>query len=137
MLMGELATIVKYRLPIKVVIMKNNSFGMIKWEQIAFEGNPQYGVDLQPIDFAAVARACGAKGYTVDDPEQVGAVLREAFASEGPAVVEAVIDPYEPPLPGKINSDQAWQFTKSMARGQKDRMEIIKTVIENKIREVV
>lgn len=137
MLMGELATIVKYRLPVKVVIIKNNSFGMIKWEQIAFEGNPQYGVDLQPIDFVAVARACGAKGYSVDDPARVGSVLREAFTYDGPAVVEALVDPYEPPLPGKISSDQAWQFTKSMARGQKDRMDILKTVLENKIREIV
>ena len=52
MLMGELATVVKYRLPVKIIILKNNLLGMIKWEQIAFEGNPQYGVDLQPIDFA-------------------------------------------------------------------------------------
>ncbi len=137
MLMGELATIVKYRLPIKVIVIKNNSLGMIKWEQIAFEGNPQYGVELQPIDFAAFARACGAAGYSVSDPALVGTVLREAFAHPGPVVVEAVVDPNEPPLPGKITTDQAWQFTKSMARGQKDRLEILKTVFENKIREVV
>jgi pyruvate dehydrogenase (quinone) len=137
MLMGELATIVKYRLPIKVIIIKNNSLGMIKWEQIAFEGNPQYGVELQPIDFAAFARACGAAGYSVSNPSLVSSVLREAFAHPGPAVVEAVVDPHEPPLPGKITTDQAWQFTKALARGQKDRMEILKTVLENKIREVV
>ena len=137
MLMGELATIVKYHLPIKIIVIKNNSLGMIKWEQIAFEGNPQYGVDLHPIDFAAFARACGAVGYSVSDPARVGTVLREAFAQPGPAVVEAVVDPYEPPLPGKITTDQAWQFTKAMARGQKDRLEILKTVFENKIREVV
>ena len=137
MLMGELATIVKYRLPIKIIIIKNNSLGMIKWEQIAFEGNPQYGVDLHPIDFAAFARACGAAGYSVSDPALVGSVLREAFAHPGPAVVEATVDPHEPPLPGKITTDQAWQFTKALARGQKDRLEILKTVFENKIREVV
>jgi pyruvate dehydrogenase (quinone) len=137
MLMGELATIVKYRLPIKVVIIKNNSLGMIKWEQIAFEGNPQYGVELHPIEFAAFARACGAAGYVVSDPALVGSVLREAFAHPGPAVVEAVVDPHEPPLPGKITTDQAWQFTKALARGQKDRVDILKIVFENKIREVV
>jgi pyruvate dehydrogenase (quinone) len=137
MLMGELATIVKYRLPIKVIIIKNNSLGMIKWEQIAFEGNPQYGVELHPIDFAAIARACGIAGYSVSNPALVGSVLREAFANPGPAVVEAVVDPHEPPLPGKITTDQAWQFTKALARGQKDRLDILKTVIENKIREVV
>jgi pyruvate dehydrogenase (quinone) len=55
MLMGELATMVKYQLPIKIVVVKNNVLGMIKWEQLAMEGNPQYGVQLQPIDFAVFA----------------------------------------------------------------------------------
>jgi pyruvate dehydrogenase (quinone) len=137
MLMGELATAVKYQLPIKIIVVKNNSLGMIKWEQIAFEGNPQYGVDLHAIDFASFARACGAIGYSVTDPARVRETLQEAFAQPGPVLIEAVVDPYEPPLPGKITTDQAWQFTKAMARGQKDRLEIVKTVIENKIREVV
>jgi pyruvate dehydrogenase (quinone) len=137
MLMGELATMVKYNLPVKIIIIKNNVLGMIKWEQIAFEGNPQYGVQLHPIDFEAFAKACGAAGYTVEDPKLVGSVLREAFEHPGPAVVQAVVDPNEPPLPGKITTEQAWQFAKALARGQKDRWDIIKTVVENKIREVV
>jgi pyruvate dehydrogenase (quinone) len=137
MLMGELSTMVKYRLPVKIIIIKNNVLGMIKWEQIAFEGNPQYGVQLEPIDFEAFAKCCGAAGYTVDDPKLVGSVLREAFTHPGPAVVQAVVDPNEPPLPGKITTEQAWQFAKALARGQKDRWDIIKTVVENKIREVV
>ena len=137
MLMGELATMVKYHLPVKIIIIKNNVLGMIKWEQIAMEGNPQYGVQLQPIDFAAFAQSCGAAGYTVEDPKLVGSVLREAFEHPGPAVVQAVVDPNEPPLPGKITTEQAWQFAKALARGQKDRWDIIKTVVENKIREVV
>ena len=49
----------KYRLPIKVVIVKNNTLGQIKWERMVFLGNPEFGVDLHPIDFAAIARACG------------------------------------------------------------------------------
>jgi pyruvate dehydrogenase (quinone) len=137
MLMGELATIAKYRLPVKIIVIKNNMLGMIKWEQLAFEGNPQYGVQLHPIDFVAVAQACGVAGYTVDDPHLVKAVLSEAFHHAGPALVEAVVDPNEPPLPGKITTDQAWQFVKALAKGQKDRWEIVKTVVENKIREVV
>ena len=137
MLMGELATLAKYNLPVKVIILKNNVLGMIKWEQIAFEGTPQYGVQLHPIDFEAVAKACGVAGYTVDDPKLVESVLREAFNHPGPAVVQAVVDPNEPPLPGKITTEQAWQFAKALARGQKDGWEIIKTVVENTILEVV
>jgi pyruvate dehydrogenase (quinone) len=137
MLMGDLATVVKYRLPVKVVLIKNNLLGMIKWEQLAFEGNPQYGVQLEPIDFAAFAKACGMPGYRVEEPKSVESVLRQAFSEPGPALVEAVVDPHEPPLPGKITTEQALQFAKALARGQKDRWDIIKTVVENKIREVV
>lgn len=137
MLMGEVATLVKYNLPVKVVIIKNNVLGMIKWEQMVLEGNPQYGVQLQPIDFAAYAKACGAAGYTIEDPKQAEAVLREALAHNGPAVIQAVVDPNEPPLPGKITTEQALHFAEALARGEKDRWGIIKTVLEDTVREVV
>jgi pyruvate dehydrogenase (quinone) len=137
MLMVEMATLVKYGMPVKVIVLKNDVLGMIKWEQLAFEGNPQFGVQLQPIDFEAFARACGAAGFTVDDPAKVRAVLDAAFRHRGPALVQAVVDPNEPPLPGKITTEQAWHFAEALMRGTKDRWEIIKTVVENKIREVV
>jgi pyruvate dehydrogenase (quinone) len=137
MLMGEIATLVKYKLPVKVIVIKNNVLGQIKWEQMVMEGNPEYGVELEPIDFAAVAKACGAAGYTIEDPEQAKSILREALACRGPAVVQAVVDPNEPPLPGNVSSEQALKFAESLARGQKDSWKIIKTVFEDKIREVV
>ncbi len=117
----------------------DGGFTMLMGEtgNLAMEGNPQYGVQLQPIDFAMFAKACGAAGYTVDDPKLVGSLLREAFAHPGPAVVQAEVDPNKPPLPGKITTKQAWQFAKALARGQKEGWDIIKTVVENKIREVV
>ena len=62
MLMGEVATLVKYKLPVKVIVIKNNVLGEIKWEQMVMEANPQFGVELEPIDFAAFARCCGAGG---------------------------------------------------------------------------
>jgi pyruvate dehydrogenase (quinone) len=137
MLMGEVATLVKYNLPVKVIIIKNNVLGMIKWEQIVFEGNPEFGVGLQPIDFTAFARACGAAGYTIEKPDEAEAVLREALAHPGPAVIEAVVDPTEPPLPGHVTTKQALNFAKALARGQEDRWDILKTVATNAIREVI
>jgi pyruvate dehydrogenase (quinone) len=137
MLMGEIATLVKYKLPVKVIVIKNNVLGQIKWEQMVMEGNPQYGVELQPIDFAGIAKSCGAAGYTIDDPEQARSILREALAHRGPAVIEAVVDPNEPPLPGNVSSEQAFKFAESLARGQKDSWKIIKSVLEDKIREVI
>ncbi|QMW00663.1 thiamine pyrophosphate-dependent enzyme [Spirosoma foliorum] len=137
MLMGELATAVKYKLPIKVFIFHNNSFGQIKWEQIVMEGNPEFAVDLQPIDFAAYANACGAKGFTINDPKQADAVIREALAHDGPVVVDAIVDQNEPPMPGKITTDQAIEFAKALVRGERDRSEIIKNVISNQFHEAV
>jgi pyruvate dehydrogenase (quinone) len=137
MLMGELATIAKYKLPIKIVVFKNNALGEIKWEQLAMEGNPSFGVDLQPIDFAAIARACGIRGYTLERPQDADSVMREAFAHPDAALVEAVIDPNEPPMPGHINSSQALNFAKALTRGDEDRFAIIKDVLRDKVREVI
>jgi len=137
MLMGEIATLVKYKLPVKVIVVKNNVLGQIKWEQMVMEGNPEFGVELQPIDFAGIAKSCGAAGYTIEEPEQAKGTLREALAYRGPALVQAVVDPNEPPLPGNVTSEQAFKFAESLARGQKDSWKIIKTVLEDKIREVI
>jgi pyruvate dehydrogenase (quinone) len=137
MLMGELATITKYQLPIKILLFKNNAFGEIKWEQLVMEGNPEFGVELQPIDFAAIARACGLAGFTLDHSAQADAVMSAAFAHPGPALVEAVVDPNEPPMPGHITSTQALNFAKALARGERERFAIIKDVIADKVREVV
>lgn len=137
MLMGEVATLVKYNLPVKVIIIKNNVLGQIKWEQMVFNANPQYGVELQPIDFAAHAKACGAAGFTIEDPNECEATLREVLAHSGPAIVQAVVDPNEPPMPGKLTTEQAINFGKSLAKGEKDRFDILKTVLKDKVREVV
>jgi pyruvate dehydrogenase (quinone) len=137
MLMGEVATMVKYKLPIKVLIVKNNVLGMIKWEQMVLEGNPQFGVELEPIDFAAFAKACGAGGFTIENPEECSSVLRQAIAYDGPAIVQAVVDPHEPPLPGNISVKQAFKFGEALVKGEKNRWKIIETVLEDKIREVV
>ncbi|HEY4129345.1 MAG TPA: thiamine pyrophosphate-dependent enzyme, partial [Gemmatimonadaceae bacterium] len=137
MLMGEIATLVKYDLRVKVIIIKNNVLGEIKWEQMVLDGKPQFGVELQPIDFEAYAKACGAGGFTIEKPGDAEKTLKEALAYPGPAVVQAIVDPNEPPMPGKITTKQAIHFAEALAAGEKDRWEIIKTVLEDKVREVV
>ncbi len=106
MLMGELATCVKYSLPVKIAIVKNNSLGQIKWEQMVFLGNPEYKCELQPINFADVARSMGATGFTIEDPAQCGALLAQALATPGPVVIEAAVDPNEPPMPPRLNGNR-------------------------------
>jgi pyruvate dehydrogenase (quinone) len=137
MLMAEFSTAVKYKLPIKIVVMKNNTLGQIKWEQMVFLGNPEYGCELEPIDFAAFARACGGSGYTIEDPKRCRATLEQALATEGPVIIEAVIDPFEPPMPAKTTIEQAKKMAESLLRGETDRGKIMSTILKDKIRELI
>ncbi|MDQ6877390.1 MAG: thiamine pyrophosphate-binding protein [Candidatus Dormibacteraeota bacterium] len=118
MLMAEFATCVQYKLPVKVVIVKNNVLGMVKWEQTAFLGNPEYGVEISPIDFVKFAEACGGRGIRIEDPYRCHDQLAEALAMEGPVIVEAVVDPFALPMPPKIKTSQALHLLESMTRGQ-------------------
>jgi thiamine pyrophosphate-dependent acetolactate synthase large subunit-like protein len=137
MLMADFVTAVKYNLPIKVVIIKNNYLGQIKWEQIVFLGNPEFAVDLHPIDFVKHAEACGGVGFRCEKPEEVRPALEAAFSINRPAIIEAVVDPYEPPMPAAATPKQAFKFAEALVRGQPDRGAIISTVIEDKIKELV
>jgi pyruvate dehydrogenase (quinone)/pyruvate oxidase len=137
MLMGDLATCVKYNLNTKIIIIKNNVLGQIKWEQMVFLGNPEFGVQLQPIDFAAVARGFGAAAFHIDDPRQCGSLLKQALNTPGPVVVEAVVDPLEAPMPAKTTVKQAAHFAEALVRGEPDSGKIIATVLEDKVREMV
>ena len=137
MLMGELATCVKYGLDVKVIVIKNNALGQIKWEQMVFLGNPEYVCELQPIDFAAVARGFGVEGFSVDDPKQCGEVLRRALSTRGPALIEAVVDPHEPPMPPKITFGDAKNFAEALARGTPAAGKIALTVASDTVRELI
>lgn len=124
MLLGELATITRYRLPIKIVVVKNNTLGQIKWEQMMFLGNPEYECDLQPIDFVKVAEAMGITGFRIERADECAAVLDRAFAHQGPALVEAVVDPNEPFLPPKRIPSYADNLQKALAKGTQGAAEI-------------
>jgi pyruvate dehydrogenase (quinone) len=137
MLMGDLATLAKYNLNVCVVVIKNNVLGQIKWEQMILDGNPEFGVELWPIDFAKVADAVGVRGFTIERPEDAESILREAIEHPGPSVVQALVDPNEPPMPGKATTDQAVRLAKALLRGQRDAVGIIKTIAKDKIREVI
>lgn len=137
MLLGELATCVKYNLNIKIVVIKNNALGQIKWEQMVFLGNPEYVCELQPIDFATVARGFGVAAWSVDDPARCGEVLREAMAAPGPTLVEAEVDPHEPPMPAKTTLKQAAHLAEALARGTPARRKIALTVASDTVRELV
>ena len=137
MLMGEFATAVKYNLPILVVIIKNNTLGQIKWEQIVFLGNPEYGCELQEIDFAKFAEACGGLGFSVERPDEIRPTLESAMASGRPCVVEVLVDPFEPPMPPKVTLKQAKNFAEALVEGQPHGGKIALTIFRDKINELI
>jgi len=137
MLMGEMLTAVKHNLPIKVVVIKNDTLGQIKWEQIVFLGNPEYGVALQTADFAGWARCAGAEGFTLTDPNEAHDVISRFLATPGPALLEAVVDPAEPPLPGKIKPEQAKKFAAALMKGQPDGKRIAITAFREKLTQML
>jgi pyruvate dehydrogenase (quinone) len=96
MLMADLATAVRYQLPVKVIVFKNNALSLDVYEQIA-AGDEVYGGDLTPIDFAEVAKACGAEGYTCKSKNEVSTILEKAFKSSAPTVIDVWIDPDQAP----------------------------------------
>ena len=137
MLMGELATLVKYKLNVKVIVIKNNTLGQIKWEQMVFEGNPEFGVDLQPIDFAGIAMNCGAAGFTIERPRGSRGDPAPRSRARWPGGRSGRGRSNEPPLPGNVSTEQFIKFSEAMIKGQKDGWKILKTVMKDKIREVV
>ncbi|HJY15096.1 MAG TPA: thiamine pyrophosphate-dependent enzyme [Nitrososphaeraceae archaeon] len=125
MLMSEFATAVQYHLPIKVIVLNNKILGMIRWEQMAFLGNPEYGIEFSPIDFVKIAEACGGKGFSITKIEDVKPVINEAIMEDKlPVIVDAHVDPFEAPLPPKISMEFVRNIAKAFAKGQPFAKEI-------------
>lgn len=137
MLMGEFATAVQYNLPIKVIVIKNNTLGMIRWEQMGFLGNPEFGIEFSPIDFAKFAEACGGKGYIVKDPTEVKSTVQKAMRESKPTIVEVYVDPFEPPMPPKVGMEYVKNLAESFARGQPYAGRIGLTLFRDKVHEVL
>jgi pyruvate dehydrogenase (quinone) len=137
MLMAEFATAVQYDLPIKVIIIKNNTLGMIRWEQMAFLGNPEYVVEFSPIDFAKYAEACGGRGYSINEPAEVRTIINQAFSEKKPIIIEAYVDPFEPPMPPKVDMKLISNMAESLARGQPYGGRIGLTLFRDKVHETL
>ena len=137
MLMGDFVTLRKYNLNAKIIVIKNNALGQIKWEQMVFLGNPEYGCELEPIDFARMAQAVGISAITIDDPARCADQLREALAMPGPCLIEAVVDPFEPPFPPSIEMKQALNMGKALAKGTPHAMKTALTLASDTVRELV
>jgi pyruvate dehydrogenase (quinone) len=117
-----------------VVVIRNDTLGLIKWEQMVFLGNPEYGVDMAPLDFVKFAEAAGARGLRIEDPARCQEELREAFSFDGPVIVECVVDPHQPPIPAKVKSLQVQRLVEALRQGTAIRyrvaLQMVKDVLD-------
>jgi len=137
MLLGELITVAAYKLNIKIIVIKNNTLGQIKWEQMVFLGNPEYACDLYPADFVAIARGAGIEAVRIEDPAECGKQLDAIVNQPIPALIEAVVDQFAPPLPAKIKASQALKLAEALVRGEPNSSKIIMTNLHETVRELV
>ena len=115
MMMGELLTAAKYKLPLTAVIFDNSELGFIALEQEA-KGLPKHSIDFNNADMAAVAQACGCLGLRADTPEDLQSALTQAMASDKPSIIQARVDPDALIMPPSVTFDQAQKF--AMAKGR-------------------
>jgi pyruvate dehydrogenase (quinone)/pyruvate oxidase len=135
MQLGDFVTCMQHDLPVKVIVVKNNTLGLIKWEQMVFLGNPEYGVDMAPVDFVKFAEACGAKGVRIEDPSRCRDQLAEALAMDGPVIVEAVVNEHEPPYPARVKRDQVSKLTQALRNGTPNRRRIALQMVKDMLDE--
>jgi pyruvate dehydrogenase (quinone) len=109
MLLGDLITAVSHRLPVRLVVFDNGRLGMVKLEQEQ-GGLPEFGTELANPDLAAVARAMGLHAVRVEDADALDAAVREAFAHDGPVLLDVITNPDEVSLPPKVTAGDAWGF---------------------------
>jgi pyruvate dehydrogenase (quinone) len=134
MLMAEFITAIKHELPVKIVINNNNALGQILWEQMIL-GYPEFGVrEPEPFaDYSALATANGALGIKVEHPGDLRSAVQRALSHNGPALVDVNVNPDEPPMPGKVEYDQAKKFAEAFIKGQPRKATIATTLFRDKI----
>ncbi|EOM78607.1 pyruvate dehydrogenase [Rhodococcus rhodnii LMG 5362] len=115
MLLGELLTVVMYRIPVKIVLFDNSSLGMVKLEMLV-DGLPDFGVDVPGVDYAAIAQAMGIFARRIEDPGDVESGLRAVLEHDGPALADVVTDPRALSLPPTITGSQVGGFARAMSK---------------------
>jgi pyruvate dehydrogenase (quinone) len=131
MLMGDFVSLVQLGLPVKVIVYDNATLGFVAMEMKA-SGYLDTGTDLKNPDFAAMANAMGVLGLRVERSEDLKEALRQAFAHDGPALVDVVTATYELVTPPAIQMEQAKGFSlymlKAILNGRGDEVvELAKT----------
>ena len=92
---GELETVVRCKAPLLMLVLSNATYGWIKASQKASYGGRYFSVDFSATDHARIAEGYGVRSWRVEDPAELGAVLREAAEHDGPALVDIVTQSLE------------------------------------------
>jgi pyruvate dehydrogenase (quinone) len=125
MLLGDLITLKQSELPVNVVVFNNSSLNFVELEMKA-AGFVTFGTDLENPDFAAIAEACGVKGFTVNTSDELDGTLKAALAHKGPTLVDIRTGRQELSLPPKIKMEQAKGFAlyalRSVLSGRGDEL---------------
>ena len=119
MMMGEFVTLLQHELPVKIVLLNNGTLGFVEIEMKA-GGFPDANVALTNPNFADMAQAMGIKGIRVEQPEDLRGALTEAFAHEGPALVDVVSVRQELVMPPTTTVDEAAHFSLFMMKAVLD-----------------
>jgi pyruvate dehydrogenase (quinone)/pyruvate oxidase len=104
---------------------------------MVFLGNPEYACDLYPADFVMIARGAGIEAIQIDDQATCGSQLDGILGRRGPALIEAVVDPFTPPMPAKVKASQALKLAEALVRGEPNRMKIALTNAHDTVRELI
>ncbi|MCG8709694.1 ubiquinone-dependent pyruvate dehydrogenase [Brenneria sp. 4F2] len=115
MLMGDFLSIAQLKLPVKIVVFNNSVLGFVAMEMKA-GGYLTDGTELANPNFAAIANACGIKGIRVEKASELNAALEEAFAFDGPVLLDVITATEELAMPPQIKLDQAKGFSLYMLR---------------------
>ncbi|WP_173916620.1 pyruvate oxidase [Halobacillus sp. Marseille-Q1614] len=110
MVMQDFSTAVKYKLPIKMIVLNNSKIGLIKYEQ-AQMGHLEYETELGGMDFAEFAESCGGEGYRIQSYDELSTKMKQAFLSDKPAIIDVVVED-QAPLPGHIDYQSAANYSK-------------------------
>jgi len=112
MLLGELMTVAQHRLPVKIVVFNNSSLNFIELEMKA-AGFVTHGTGLQNPSFAAVAEAMGVRGVRVERSPHLRGALEDAFAHDGPVLIDVVTERDELSIPPKVTAEQVKRASRS------------------------
>jgi len=115
MMLGDLMTIVQYKLPVKIIVFNNRSLGMVKLE-MEVAGIPDLETDMLNPDFTKIAEAMGIASININEPTEVKEGLEKAFQQIGPVLVNVWTDPNALAMPPKLEFDQMKGYALYMGR---------------------